>query len=873
MSRRSPSLSEGEIMSDGEGLKATSTRTENKNNKVNGSTRPASSRPLRNGNVSRDIHYHFRDDDGGLVLPRDTQPRDRDRSRSPYRADKAPRGEKRRRESDGESDRGGDPRRFKVHYEHGAQRSNNNNNRQHQPYDAVDRVQPPTSDRYDDRGLGRPPVSSRTDRDKSRSPYRANKIERTIEQLDIRGGRGNDRAPGQRQAGYSGNQDRRQNLQSHFTQGSDADGGRRQSISSRESTPKPPHEQDESSKVRISLAQKLGAIRKDEKVARSVSFHETVSIHTHDGRSDTAATTLAKQPAQVNSISDVPLTEDQLIEQRRKRREELKKKHASATPLLVQAIEQNMVSAPNTPLHDTSSRVSEQSRKYIHPAYEIAANVSCAAPSTANSPGTPQQDSAPGSPADFIVMNDEDLVNHHQAASAQEQDDGPSAADYDPSMDMQEDREKGLEHQPISNVAMKDYLAPVDIQDESTEKLKTKKDFDMFADDDDDEDMFAPEEKQPQASAGGRQARALDQSLLDNWDYPDGHYRIILGELLDGRYAVKSQLGKGTFATVVGCRDIKTDQDVAVKIACNNDTMRKAGTKEMDMLRYLNQHDPDDKKHIIRFERQFEHKNHNCLVFEHLTADLREVLKKFGRNVGINLFAIKNFARQMFLALSHMKKCKVLHADLKPDNILVNNTKNVLKVCDFGTASFAEDAEITPYLVSRFYRAPEVIMGMKYDYAIDMWSIGCTLFELYTGRILFTGADNNQMLRAIMECRGKFPIRMLKRSDLVANHFDENASFLSHEKDKITGQMRIKQMTFSNKALPGKDLKSRLSFNAKALAPADLKQLALFLDLLDKCLHVDPDKRLSPNDALRHGFIAAHSAATTATTPAVLMRR
>ena len=82
----------------------------------------------------------------------------------------------------------------------------------------------------------------------------------------------------------------------------------------------------------------------------------------------------------------------------------------------------------------------------------------------------------------------------------------------------------------------------------------------------------------------------------------------------------------------------------------------------------------------------------------------------------------------------------------------------MLKVCDLGTASFASDAEITPYLVSRFYRAPEVILGMTFDYAIDMWSIGCTLYELYTGRILFAGSDNNQMLRAIQECRGKFPV-------------------------------------------------------------------------------------------------------------------
>lgn len=643
-------------------------------------------------------------------------------------------------------------------------------------------------------------------------------------------------------------------------------------MSSRESTPKPSFAQDRSTEIRMNIPQKSSAESKDEKNGRSVHFNEIVAVLTYYYDSDAAATTtVEEQPLRSGHGNNGLLTEDQLIEQRRKRREELKKKHAQSTPLLVQTLEHNMMSAPDTPAHDSSSKTSEHSREYCIPVRRTCTNNKVPAPSSAGSPATPQLDSAPGSPADF-VMNDDDLANHHQIDTTI-QDEGPSAADYDPSMDMQEDREKKL-HQEEAEAAGASEAVGAEDRLQPQPEAKPKKEYDMFADDDDDDDMFAPDDKQPQSGTGGRQARALDQSLLDNWDYPDGHYRIILGELLDGRYAVKSQLGKGTFATVVGCTDIKTNQDVAVKIACNNDTMRKAGTKEMDILRFLNQNDLEDKKHIIRFERQFEHKGHNCLVFEHLNADLREVLKKFGRNVGINLFPIKSFARQMFLALSHMKKYKVLHADLKPDNILMNKSRNVLKVCDFGTASLADDAEITPYLVSRFYRAPEIIMGMKYDYAIDMWSIGCTLFELYTGRILFTGADNNQMLRAIMECRGKFTMRMLKRSELAFNHFDEHANFLSREKDKTTGQTRVKQMTFSSKALPGKDLKTRLSANAKTLAPADLKQLALFTDLLDKCLQVDPEKRISPNDALRHGFIAAHSATTATTAPAIgFMRR
>ena len=113
----------------------------------------------------------------------------------------------------------------------------------------------------------------------------------------------------------------------------------------------------------------------------------------------------------------------------------------------------------------------------------------------------------------------------------------------------------------------------------------------------------------------------------------------------------------------------------------------------------------------------------------------------------------------------------------------------MLKICDLGSASDASDNEITPYLVSRFYRAPEIILGMPYDFAIDVWSVGCTLYELYTGKILFTGRTNNQMLRSIMDCRGKFTTKMLKRSQFAHVHFDEMANFRSVERDKLTGKV------------------------------------------------------------------------------------
>lgn len=99
--------------------------------------------------------------------------------------------------------------------------------------------------------------------------------------------------------------------------------------------------------------------------------------------------------------------------------------------------------------------------------------------------------------------------------------------------------------------------------------------------------------------------------------------------------------------------------------------------------------------------------------------------------------------------------------------------------------------EPMPYLVSRFYRAPEIILGVPFDYAVDMWSIGCTLYELYTGKILFTGENNNQMLKNIMEIRGKLSAKLYRRGELAHQHFDELGNFISVERDKILGKVSL----------------------------------------------------------------------------------
>lgn len=129
--------------------------------------------------------------------------------------------------------------------------------------------------------------------------------------------------------------------------------------------------------------------------------------------------------------------------------------------------------------------------------------------------------------------------------------------------------------------------------------------------------------------------------------------------------------------------------------------------------------------------------------------------------------------------------------DIKPDNILVNESKVQLKLCDFGSATSINDNELTPYLASRFYRAPEIMLGIPYDYGIDMWSVACTIYELSTGKILFSGQSNNQMLKYIMELKGKIPHKLIRKGLFKSQHFNNNCDFLYREIDKVTERVNI----------------------------------------------------------------------------------
>lgn len=367
-------------------------------------------------------------------------------------------------------------------------------------------------------------------------------------------------------------------------------------------------------------------------------------------------------------------------------------------------------------------------------------------------------------------------------------------------------------------------------------------------------------------------------------------------------------------------QDIASSRVVAMKVIRNNEVMARAAAKEMRILRMLcsssssrtkskknnskkDRDDGDDEfdkeeqqrlelenHNIVRLlevdssasspldlfgnhngdSKAFstpppEFRNHCIFLFEYLPHNLREVLNKFGKNVGINLTAVKSYARQLLCALRHLEKHRIVHSDIKPDNILVSANFSTLKLCDFGSAFFEtdHDNDPTPYLVSRFYRPPEVILGLEYDRMVDLWSVGVTISELYTGSVLFPGNSNNDMLQKFMDTMGPFSFKMVRRHNAsyekmgLQPHFEIGNTggtyeFRKQDLDKVTGQPIVRivnVLTAKTEATLAQVL-----LKASKVGVSERVEVLKFANFLNRCLQLDPARRLGVRDALQHEF-------------------
>ena len=174
----------------------------------------------------------------------------------------------------------------------------------------------------------------------------------------------------------------------------------------------------------------------------------------------------------------------------------------------------------------------------------------------------------------------------------------------------------------------------------------------------------------------------------------------------------------------------------------------------------------------MRKVEHFVFRKHLIITFEMLSVNLYEFIK-MNNFQGFSLNLIKRFAIQILIALFYMREHNICHCDMKPENILLRKiNKSGIKIIDFGSGCF-ENEKIYTYIQSRFYRAPEIVLGIAYTPSIDMWSYGCILFELYMGYPLFPGEDEKEHMAMMMEVKGVPPRSVLARSTRRKVFFDE----------------------------------------------------------------------------------------------------
>ncbi|SPN97385.1 related to putative dual specificity protein kinase pom1 [Cephalotrichum gorgonifer] len=329
------------------------------------------------------------------------------------------------------------------------------------------------------------------------------------------------------------------------------------------------------------------------------------------------------------------------------------------------------------------------------------------------------------------------------------------------------------------------------------------------------------------------------QSQKPNYGYDDdrGDYTIVPGDHLSYRYEIIDVLGKGSFGQVVRCIDHSKGSLVAIKIIRNKKRFHQQALVEVNILKKLREWDPDNKHSMVNFTDHFYFRGHLCLSTELLDMNLYEFIKAHAFR-GFSLKLIRRFSKQLLSSLTILKQHRVIHCDLKPENILLRHPlHSEIKVIDFGSSCF-ESEKVYTYIQSRFYRSPEVILGMTYGLPIDMWSLGCILAELFTGVPIFPGENEQEQLACIMEVFGPPEKHLIEKSTRKKLFFD------SMGKPRLTVSSKGRRRRPSSKTLQ------------QVLKTDD----EAFLDFIARCLRWDPDRRMKPEEAIRHEFISGHKA-------------
>jgi len=299
----------------------------------------------------------------------------------------------------------------------------------------------------------------------------------------------------------------------------------------------------------------------------------------------------------------------------------------------------------------------------------------------------------------------------------------------------------------------------------------------------------------------------------------------------------------------VKAQDPQRSETVAIKIIKSKRPFLLQAQTEIKLLEFLREKDPADQACVVRLLDHFLFRGHQCLTFEMLSYNLYDLLRHTNFK-GVSLNLVRKFGKQILKALCFLQlpDVAIIHCDLKPENILLRHPKrSAIKLIDFGS-SCRDGQTVYSYIQSRFYRSPEVLLGCRYDMAIDVWSLGCMLVELHTGEPLFAGQDEADQLATIEQLLGAPPARMVQAGTKGLKHFrrsDDGAAYELRQPPKRPARALADVLGAQSS---GPDGRRKGEPNH---APADYLKC---LDLLTRMLRYESAERISPLEALHHPF-------------------